>query len=226
MDDQPFFLIMGHNILRGGGYAVQTAPSGAEALKVARATLPDAILLDVEMPGMDGFETCRRLKTDPLTGAIPVAMLTATLDPQLTQKAFKVGAEATILKSVSAARLLNMLQVVLSTARGRRTAPRAVVALAVEYEDAERVAAGETLDMSEGGMFIKSANPAAVGTLLLLRFAVPGGPRWECCARVAWARRPEDERTSPPGMGVQFLDVPPEARAAVTAFIAARTTAA
>ena len=117
VDDQPFFLAMGQNILRGGGYTVQTAVGGAEALEIVRKNPPDAILLDVEMPGMDGFQTLRRLKGNPATQAIPVAMLTATLDPKLNQKAFQAGAEATILKSVSAQRLLNMLQVILTTER-------------------------------------------------------------------------------------------------------------
>lgn len=117
VDDQPFFLAMGQNIVRAGGYAVQTAASGAEALELARTAPPDLILLDVEMPGMDGFQTLGRLKANPATAAIPVAMLTATLDPKLNQKAFQAGAEATILKSMSGARLLNMLQVVLTTAR-------------------------------------------------------------------------------------------------------------
>ncbi len=71
---------------------------------------------------MDGFETCRRLKANPATAAIPVAMLTATLGPKLNKKAFQAGAEATILKSTTGARHLNMLQVVLTTARAAEPA--------------------------------------------------------------------------------------------------------
>ena len=221
VDDQPFFLAMGQNMLRGAGYEIQTAPSGSEAIKRARATLPDVILLDVEMPDMDGFETCRRLKANHVTAAIPVAMLTATLDQRLTQKAYKVGAEATIPKGASAAQLRNLLQVILKTAESRRAAPRVLVAIAVEYEHGEHVTSGETLDLTEDGMFIKTSSPADVGTLLILRFALPGSPRWECSARVAWKRRPEDDHVYPAGMGVQFLDLQPEARAAIVAFSSA-----
>lgn len=220
VDDQPFFLTLGQHILRGGGYEVLTAPSGPEALQVARSTPPDAILLDVEMPGMNGFDTCRRLKADPATATIPVAMLTATLDPQVNQKAFQVGAEATILEAVSAARLLNMVQVVLTTARGRRTALRIGVALAVEYEDVGRVAAGETLNLSADGMFIKTPTPAAIGAILVLRFAIPGSRRWQCSGRVVWTRGPGDQHPYPPGMGIQFLDLSPEARSAIITFAA------
>lgn len=122
VDDQPFFLNMARHILRPAGYEVQTAASGAEALDLARTTRFDLILLDVEMPGMDGFETLRRLKANAATTGIPVAMLTATLDPKLNQKAFQGGAEATILKSLSAARLLNMLQVILTTEKAAEPA--------------------------------------------------------------------------------------------------------
>ena len=226
VDDQPFFLVMGQAILRGGGYEVQTAPSGREALRVARATRPDAILLDVEMPGLNGFETCRRLKADPVTAAIPVAMLTATLDPQLNEKAFQSGAEATILKGVSAARLLNMLQVVLTTARRPRAASRADVALPVEYESAGEVVSAETLNLSADGMFIKTPSATAPGTLLHLRFGVPGAARWECCARVVWTRDPGEKHPYPSGMGVQFVDLAAEARAAIVAFVAAGATRA
>ena len=115
VDDQAFFLNLGQNLLRPRGYAVQTASSGREALQTAKSARPEVILLDVEMPEMDGFETCRRLKADPATANIPVVMLTASRNPQLMQKAFEVEAAAAILKSMSTERLLNMLQVVFST---------------------------------------------------------------------------------------------------------------
>ncbi len=123
VDDQPFFLAMGQNMLRPKGYEVQTASSGAEALGAVRAKRPDAILLDVEMPEMDGIETCRRLKLNPATADIPVVILTATLDPKLNERAFKAGAEATVLKSMSTDRLLNMLQIVLTTERSADPTP-------------------------------------------------------------------------------------------------------
>lgn len=123
VDDQPFFLTMGRNMLGPEGYEIRTASSGAEALEAVRAAPPDAILLDVEMPGMDGFETCRRLKANPATAGIPVVILTATLDPKLNERASKAGAEATVLKSVSAERLLNMLQIALTMERSTDPTP-------------------------------------------------------------------------------------------------------
>jgi len=221
VDDQPFFLTLGQNILRMGGYAVQTAASGAEAMKLARITPPDAILLDVEMPGMDGFEACRRLKRDPLTVAIPVLMLTATRNPQVNQQAFEAGAVAVILKGTDVGRLLNALHLTLTTARKQQIAPRATVALAVTYEHGARVGTGETLNLSQDGMFIKTPFPADVGALLLVKFALPGARPWQCTARVVWISRPGEEHAYPPGMAIQFLDLPSEAPPTIAAFVAA-----
>ena len=65
--------------LQAAGYSSLTASSGHEALRVAARELPDAILLDVLMPGMDGLETMRRLRRADSTRAIPVVMLSASL---------------------------------------------------------------------------------------------------------------------------------------------------
>src|SRR5689334_897283 len=59
------------------GYRLVFASSGAEALAQAAALRPDLILLDVMMPGMDGYEVCRRLRADAQIGEVPVIMLTA-----------------------------------------------------------------------------------------------------------------------------------------------------
>ena len=119
VDDQPYFLALARNLLAPEGYEVQTASSGAEALQAAPAGRPEIILLDVEMPGMDGFETCRRLKANPSTAGIPVVFLTASLDPKLKERAFEAGAQAAYLKAISPDRLQAILRDVLTAARAR-----------------------------------------------------------------------------------------------------------
>jgi twitching motility two-component system response regulator PilH len=63
------------DILHGAGWQVEVAGSGREALEMARARPPDIIFLDIVMPGMDGFEACRRLADDPRTRAIPIVFV-------------------------------------------------------------------------------------------------------------------------------------------------------
>ncbi len=73
------------------GYVVQSAISGSMALRIARATLPDLILLDIKMPDMDGYEVCQQLKVDQLTRSIPVIFISAINSVVDKVKAFKVG---------------------------------------------------------------------------------------------------------------------------------------
>jgi CheY-like chemotaxis protein len=117
VDDQPFFVAMARTILQAKGYSVTSALSGKEAIQAARTSRPDLIILDVEMPEMDGITACHRFKRDPDLKDIPIVILTATLDRKLNEKAFRAGAEATILKASSADRILNMVRVVLTTER-------------------------------------------------------------------------------------------------------------
>lgn len=67
-----------YELLLASEYDVLTAARGAQALVIAAKRQPDVIVLDIEMPEMNGFETCRRLKADPSTRSIPVIMLTGS----------------------------------------------------------------------------------------------------------------------------------------------------
>jgi len=120
IDDQPFFITMQQNMLQRQGYRVVSASTGTEGLAQAKKHKPDIILLDVEMPDLDGIEVCRQVKEDAELKHIPVIILTATQDPKLNERSFKAGAEITILKSVPGERLLNMLR--LSLEKGRPSA--------------------------------------------------------------------------------------------------------
>ena len=78
VDDEPLILEVAQMSLEVlGGWRVSTASSGAQALAMAAAERPDAILMDVMMPGMDGPTACRHLFDDPETSQIPVILLTA-----------------------------------------------------------------------------------------------------------------------------------------------------
>ncbi|MFX8184101.1 response regulator, partial [Acinetobacter baumannii] len=78
-----------------------TASNGTEALALARRAECDIILLDVMMPDLDGFEVCRRLKTDPATHHIPVVMVTALDSPSDRNRGLEAGADDFLTKPVS-----------------------------------------------------------------------------------------------------------------------------
>jgi DNA-binding NtrC family response regulator len=91
VDDELFNLDLLEQELETGGYRIATAGNGKEALEKAEAESPDLVLLDIIMPGIDGFEVCRRLKASDSTADIPVIFMTALSDVEDKVKAFAAG---------------------------------------------------------------------------------------------------------------------------------------
>lgn len=91
VDDTPANLLLLEDMLTRQGYRVLEFPRGSLALQAAARNPPDLILLDVMMPEMDGFEVCRRLKSDPLLREIPVIFISALDDLQSKVRAFAEG---------------------------------------------------------------------------------------------------------------------------------------
>ena len=91
VDDIPANLNVLCQVIESEGYNVIAAPSGEVALQIAARVQPDLILLDIMMPGMDGFETCRRLKANQSTMDIPVIFITAKDETESLVEGFQVG---------------------------------------------------------------------------------------------------------------------------------------
>ncbi len=115
VDDQPTNLKMLFSFLLESGYKVLVAKTGRSALQKLQNISPDLILLDVMMPGLDGLETCRRLKASAETKDIPVIFMTALSEPMDKIKGFHVGAVDYITKPFQQeevlARIENQLQI-------------------------------------------------------------------------------------------------------------------
>jgi len=87
-------------MLRAEGYVTVDAANGLDALEQARKELPAVVLLDVMMPGMDGYEVARQLKADPATSSIPIVMVTALADRDSRLRGLEAGAEEFVTKPV------------------------------------------------------------------------------------------------------------------------------
>jgi len=105
VDDVPDNLILASALLKDF-YKVKVTTSGEMALAIAQADLPDLILLDIVMPEMDGYETCSRLKADPVLKQIPVMFLTAMGEIESEEKGFALGAVDYIVKPLTPSLLL------------------------------------------------------------------------------------------------------------------------
>jgi signal transduction histidine kinase len=92
VDDNPTNLSVISQALRSVGWQVRVATDGQEALSKAAFSPPELILLDVQMPGMDGFEACQRLKADAATASIPIIFMTALSDAASKVKGLSLGA--------------------------------------------------------------------------------------------------------------------------------------
>lgn len=120
VDDTPVGLDVLNDLLSLQGYQLFFANEGYSALETAVSEKPDLILLDVMMPGMDGFEVCRRLRNDPETAEIPVVMVTALNDQRSRIKGIEAGADDFLTKPFDRHELRARVKMILRFNRYRR----------------------------------------------------------------------------------------------------------
>jgi DNA-binding response OmpR family regulator len=106
IDDNPTNLSVAVNYLEASGFNVLVARDGESGIKRTIYAHPQIILLDVMMPGVDGFETCRRLKINQITRDIPVVFMTALADMEHKLKGFELGAVDYVTKPIQREELL------------------------------------------------------------------------------------------------------------------------
>lgn len=92
IEDEKLIIVSTQMVLEAAGFQVQSAMNGEEGISKARQAKPDLILLDIMMPGIDGWETLTRLKRDPETSGIPVVIFTAREHARGHQKSTEMGA--------------------------------------------------------------------------------------------------------------------------------------
>ena len=112
-DDDEEILRVVSLILSKEGYTIISAGDGEEALRKARAEKPDAILLDIRMPGMDGLTVLERLRNEESVASIPVGFLTGQEDLETYERARELGGQIYLLKPFSAARLVTFVGLLL-----------------------------------------------------------------------------------------------------------------
>ena len=122
VDDNPTNLQLLFSTLKGLGHKLLVAKSGEDALKVAQWALPDLILLDILMAGIDGFDTCERLKENPLTRDIAVIFLSALDDTDDKIKGLSLGAVDYIAKPFDHDELVMLVDRVLREKQKERRA--------------------------------------------------------------------------------------------------------
>ncbi len=129
VDDVPDNLSLLHDALDESGYTVLVATNGESALQRAAQALPDIVLLDAVMPGMDGFEVARRLKQNPETAHIPIIFMTGLTETEHVVAAFQAGGVDYVTKPIRAQEVLVRMAVRMRSARETHQATQARNAL-------------------------------------------------------------------------------------------------
>jgi phosphoserine phosphatase RsbU/P len=139
VDDAPANIQVANSILKDT-YKVRIATNGEKALELARTKpLPDLVLLDIEMPGMDGYEVCTRLKADRETREIPVIFLTGKTEAEDETRGFGVGAVDYVHKPFSPAVVLARVQTHLALRGAREQLAEQLLAIRRELELARTI---------------------------------------------------------------------------------------
>ncbi|WP_210547339.1 response regulator transcription factor [Rhodoferax sp. PAMC 29310] len=120
VDDVPDNLAVLHDALDESGYTVLVATSGEAALQRAEQALPDIVLLDAMMPGMDGFEVARRLKAAPTTAHIPIIFMTGLTETEYLVAALEAGGVDYVTKPIKPKEVMARMGVHLQGAREKR----------------------------------------------------------------------------------------------------------
>jgi len=119
IDDDQIVLSVYSDALERHGFRTLVASDGPAGIALAKQERPDLILLDVMLPGMGGFEICRRLRAEPGLRDTPIILLTASTDPDLDSKGREAGATSTLRKPFGPATIVSTVEQVL----GRKAAP-------------------------------------------------------------------------------------------------------
>ncbi|MCC6154663.1 MAG: response regulator transcription factor [Candidatus Hydrogenedentes bacterium] len=151
VDDEDDILELVRYNLEKAGYRVTCSASGGDAVKVARGNVPDLVVLDLMLPGLDGLEVCTLLKNDPKTRDAAIVMLTARGEEPDVVRGLELGADDYITKPFSPRILLARIQAVLRRREAEAKEKDAVLRvhdLVIHPGRHEVVMNGETLDLT------------------------------------------------------------------------------
>ncbi len=163
VDDTPSSLGLLCDVLEGEGYTVLVARDGDAALQRLELVVPDAILLDAVMPGLSGFETCRRIKADPALAHIPIIFMTGLSETPHVLEGFACGGVDYVVKPLRAPEVVARLQTHTRNAHITRLARQAVDV------------AGFGVVLVDGGRRIAWCSPQAATWLALIDPEAPAG---------------------------------------------------
>ena len=117
VEDNPINLKLVRDVLTISGYEVVAAPSGEEGVTLAQSCAPDLVLMDIQLPGIDGYEALRMIRQSPHMDSVPVVSVTAFAMPEDRERASGAGFDGYLSKPLSVRSLPSQIQDYLSVGR-------------------------------------------------------------------------------------------------------------
>jgi CheY-like chemotaxis protein len=212
VDDTRSFLDLETTFLQRAECRLLTASTGLEAVRLARAERPDLIVLDLEMPEMNGIQACRILKADPATQKTPIVVLTSM---QMEDEARRAGAEHYVRKPIDETRFLAELKKFLPI--HERADPRVTIDVPISFWRDGEPSTGRLLNLSRSGLFVGTEQHQPVGARLEISFSLPhdfSGKRISAEAMVVRVNA-----GPPKGFGARFFQISSGARLFIEEFL-------
>ena len=170
-DDLKFFLEVEKSYLVRGGFNVLAADSGAKAIELAVRHHPNLILLDLEMPNMDGAEACTKMRKEASLAATPIIIMSASGSAEVRDRCLKAGCTEFVIKPENPEELLSVVARILTVKQ--RGAERITVVFNVTGSAGEKEIVGHAKDLSATGLMLETTTQLQVGTRLNLQFFLP-----------------------------------------------------
>lgn len=200
VDDMRNFLDLETTFLKRAECKLFTASTGLEAIRVAKVERPDLIILDIEMPEMNGIQACRILKSDPLTMQTPIIVLTSM---KMEDEARRAGAQHFLRKPIDEPRFLSEIKKYLPIRE--RTDPRATLDTPINFWRDGEPSKGRITNLSRTGLYVVIPEAPPVGARLEISFTLPNDFSGKLItAEVMVVRRAEAEGK---GFGCRFFQI-------------------
>ena len=170
-DDLKFFLEIEKTYLMRGGFEVITAESGQQAVEIAAGRRPHLILLDLEMPKMDGIQACAALRKNPDLKDTPIIIMSARGDKATHDRCVQAGCTEFLVKPEKPDELLGLVARILRVRR--RVSERITVVFDVQGDHAGRQIVGRATDLSISGMCLETNVSLPANAILEMEFYLP-----------------------------------------------------
>ncbi len=220
VDDIRLMRGIAKNYFNQSEFQISTARGGQEALRMAAAIRPHLIIIDVDMPGMDGVECCRRIKNDPDLFTTPVILL-AENDREKIEHGWSSGCDGLLARPVGRRELLTAARQYVTLAN--RAAPRIDRNILVRYGmDKGEERHDYACNLGTGGLYLTSERIFGEDDEFDIEFLVPrSDSETRCRVRVAWVNPAGKLKRNdlPPGAGLEFVDIDRDCRYRLQMFV-------